>query len=162
MCTCIGLTSFRGHRIHTTPSPHPGAYPGLQVDIGRKLLCVQVGAELGVMVQEEQAKQVERPAISSAVPEGKCNSHSRDQSDYTPIVCATPTCHTHPPGYVLGHHGIETVKQIGSGQAHGQKGKEDLRPATVRGVAEVARLAVVGDDQLHVRNCLLLGRRLQA
>ncbi len=108
------------------------------------------------MVQEEQAKQVERPAISSAVPEGKHNSHSRDQSDYT------PTCHTHPPGYVLGHHGIETIEEVGSGQAHGQEGEEDLGPATVGGVAEVARLAVVGDDQLHVCNCLLLGRRLQA
>ena len=74
------------------------------------------------MVQEEEAKQVEWLAVHFALP-----------------------------GDVLGHHGVEAVEEVGSGHGEGEERKEELRPATVRGVAEVARLAVEGDDQLHVQ-----------
>lgn len=58
--------------------------------------------------------------------------------------------HTNSPWNVLGHHGVEAVEEVGTGHGEGEEGEEELWPATVGKVAEVAGFAIEGDDQLHV------------
>lgn len=62
---------------------------------------------------------------------------------------------------VLGYNGIEAVKELSSRQAQGGQRQEQLCPATLEGEAHVARLAVVGDHQLHLHGNLTLRLRLQ-
>lgn len=53
---------------------------------------------------------------------------------------------THSLWNVLGHHGIEAVEEVSTGHGEGEEGEEELRPATVWGVAKVARLAIECND----------------
>ena len=77
---------------------HSRAYPRLQVSVWTELLGVQEGAELGIMVEEEQTKQVEWLAIHFAVPATKSKetySHiNADLCKATPLLRALLSQHT--------------------------------------------------------------------
>ena len=60
------------------------------------------------------------------------------------------------PGYVLGYHGIQAVKEVSFGHAEEGKREKQLWPATVWEVTEIPRLAIECYDLLHVGSYLLL------
>ena len=57
---------------------------------------------------------------------------------------------THSLRNVFGHHGVEAVEKVSTGHGEDDKGEKQLRPAAVRRVAKVTRLAVERDDKFHV------------
>ena len=59
------------------------------------------------------------------------------------------------PGYVLGHHGIETVEEVCFVHVKRSQNHQYLCPAVAHHVSQVAGLAVVGYDQFHVLGSLL-------